>query len=279
MHVGQDDTRTAPVAAGCVGSTCRARAADNRPRRTAARGSRLCPVCRDRLMGELRQLPALYEECGRRLSGTDQPRERTSGGPLPGMPFNTAASEARSEILGVLRSWAGVVVDARRSGTARDRVPVLAAFLSRHVEWLAAHAAAADVCEEVAGLVRRTRRVIDPEPLSRVAIGACVETACSGELTAMVRPRQAHRPAEIVCSADPAHRWPGHEWLRLSRRLAQEETRWLSAADIARLWGIAPGSVYRHASERSWRRRSRSGRTFYHDGDVRGTLDQPAQRA
>ncbi|MGW1144245.1 hypothetical protein ACWD6I_04080 [Streptomyces sp. NPDC002454] len=277
--MSQDDVCTPPRAAACVGSTCRAGVGDNRPRRIAARGSRLCPVCRDRLAGELRQLPTLYEECGRQLSGTDRPRERTSGGPLPGMPFNTAASEARSEILGVLRSWAGVVDsrDSRRSGTARDTVPLLAALLLRQVEWLAAHAAAADVCEEVTGLVRRTRRVIDPDPLSRVAIGACVETSCSGELTAMIRPRQAHRPAEIVCSADPAHQWLGRDWLRLSRHLTREETRWLSAADIARLWGIAPGSVYRHASERSWRRRSRSGRTFYHDGDVRGTLDRPAQ--
>ncbi|MBO0913767.1 hypothetical protein P8A22_09060 [Streptomyces laculatispora] len=277
--MGQDGMRGSPVAVSCEGSACRAGAADSRPVRVAARRSRLCPVCRDRLAGELRLLPQLYEECGLLLGGTDQPRERTSGGPLPGMLFNTTASEARSAIFGVLRSWAGVVVDARRAGTARDTVPVLAGFLVRHVDWLAAHPAAADICEEFTGLVRRTRRVIDPEPLSRVAIGECVEAACSGELTAMVRSRQAHRPAEIVCSADPAHQWLGHDWLRLSRRLAREDTRWLSAADIARLWGIAPGSVYRHASQQSWRRRSRSGRTFYHDADVRETLDRPARPA
>ncbi|MEU3305350.1 hypothetical protein ABZ729_36915 [Streptomyces sp. NPDC006678] len=277
--MSQDDMRRVPTATPCVGSVCRAGAAEDRPRRVAARGSRLCPVCRDRLAGDLRRLPELYEECGLRLSGADQPRERTSGGPLPGMPFNTAASEARSEILGVLRSWAGVAVDARQPGTVRDTVPVLAAFLLRHVDWLAAHPAAAEVCEEVSRLVRRTRRVIDPEPLSRVAIGACVETACSGELTAMVRPQQAHRPAEIVCSADTAHQWLGHDWLQLSRRLAQDETRWLSAAAITRMWGIAPGSVYRHASERNWRRRSRSGRTYYHDGDVQKTLDRPTRSA
>ncbi|MFF3333596.1 hypothetical protein ACFYWX_29270 [Streptomyces sp. NPDC002888] len=277
--MGQEDTRTAASSASCVGSDCRGRAAAGRSRRIAAPGSHLCAVCRDRLVAEVRQLPYLYEECGRRLSGTDQPRERTSGGPLPGMPFNAAASEARSAILGALRSWAGLVVEERRSGTSRDTVPVLAALLMRHADWLAAHGAASDVCEEISALVRRSRRVIDPEPLSRVAIGTCVETDCSGELTAMVRPQQSHRPAEIVCDRNPSHHWLGHEWLQLSRRLAQEKTRWLTAPDIARLWGIAPGSVYRHASERSWRRQSRTGRTYYHESDVRDTLDRRAQRA
>ncbi|MCF3104177.1 hypothetical protein IPZ58_21665 [Streptomyces roseoverticillatus] len=50
-------------------------------------------------------------------------------------------------------------------------------------------------------------------------------------------------------------------------------TRWISAADIARLWGIAPGSVYRHASQAQWRRQTRTGRTYYHEADVQRTLE------
>ncbi len=48
---------------------------------------------------------------------------------------------------------------------------------------------------------------------------------------------------------------------------------WVSAGHIARLWRIPPGSVYRHAGEQRWRRRTRGGRTYYHGGDVRRTLE------
>ncbi|WP_455354453.1 hypothetical protein [Streptomyces sp. SYSU K217416] len=295
--------RTATVLAVCEGAGCRRQEAAGRARRCAEAGSRLCFSCADRLALDLRGLPRQYEECGLRLGGSDQPRERTSGGPLPGMPFNTAAAETRSAILGVLRSWAAVVVEQRRvAAPPEGTVSRLALFLVRHAEWLGTHEAAADVSEEVARLVRRARRVIDPDPLRRVPIGDCVEPDCGGALTATVKSRQPQIPAEITCEADPAHRWLGHEWLQLSRRLASvrrtapgsgaeesaapgspdatdDAVRWVGAAEIARLWGIAPGSVYRHASEQQWRRRTRAGRTQYHDEDVRRTLHGRATRA
>ncbi|MFF6782484.1 hypothetical protein [Streptomyces sp. NPDC012510] len=285
--------RTATALTVCEGADCRRQEAAGRARRRAEAASRLCSGCGDRLASDLRGLPRLYEECGLRLGGSDQPRERTSGGPLPGMPFNTAAAETRSEIQAVLRSWAAVVVAERGVTVPEGTVRALALFLARHADWLGGHQAAADVSEEVARLVRHARRVIDPDPLRRVPIGTCVESDCEGGLTAAVRSRSPRVPAEIVCDADPAHRWMGHEWLQLSRRMAggrrpvpgagesTPETedavgpavRWVGAADIARMWGIAPGSVYRHASEQRWRRRSRAGRTQYHDEDVRRTLD------
>jgi hypothetical protein len=47
----------------------------------------------------------------------------------------------------------------------------------------------------------------------------------------------------------------------------------VTAADIARLWGISTGSAYRHASQSKWRRYQRQGRTYYHGEDVMRTLD------
>ncbi|MFD3488469.1 hypothetical protein [Streptomyces sp. NPDC058665] len=35
----------------------------------------------------------------------------------------------------------------------------------------------------------------------------------------------------------------------------------------------------RHASERRWRRSTRAGRTYYHDSDVRRTLDRAGRGA
>ncbi|MFI6079983.1 hypothetical protein ACIBBB_03105 [Streptomyces sp. NPDC051217] len=306
--------RAAAATTVCGGAGCAAREASGLVRRRAEAGRRLCPGCERRLLAELRAVAGLYEECGRLLGGSDQPREKTSGGPLPGMPFNMAAAEARSAFASTLWTWVGLVVEERRLSAPPRSVDALAEFLTRHADWLGTHDAAGDLSEELARVVRRARRVIDPSEARRVPIGGCVEESCAGALAARVDPRKPQVPAEIICDADPAHRWLGHEWLQLSHRInsrrakaststtgrsvngrsagdarqdaspeppaeSPSDTRWVSAADIARLWGIAPGSVYRHASERRWRRSTRAGRTYYHDSDVRRTLDRAGRGA
>ncbi|GAA2427670.1 hypothetical protein [Streptomyces macrosporus] len=272
----------------CPGSGCRApddRGAE-RPRTTA--GGRLCPACRSRLAADLRRTPRLYDACGRVLGGgRAEPRERTSGGRYPsGMPFNTAAFEVRSAILGVLSSWTALVTEERGVTPPPRAVPELAAFLVRHLDWLAAHRAAGDLADEVGLLVRRARRLADPDPVRRVRIGRCAEPGCAGTLTARLG-SDAPGAAEIRCDADTAHRWAGHEWSRLGRRLHRGEPgaaagrpAWLTADEISRLWGIPSGSVYRLASERGWSRRRRGGRTYYDETEVRDALrDRTASTA
>ncbi|WP_345671523.1 hypothetical protein [Streptomyces similanensis] len=278
-------------------------------------GRRLCPLCREQLSLDLRRLPALYEACGRLLDGgfRDATRPKTSGGPPHGVPFNTLAADVRADILGVLGSWAGAVVGERGGPAPCRAVPQLSVFLGRHLDWIAAHDAAGECSGELARLVGRARRVVDPDVRHRVTIGGCVEPGCAGALTAVVRPDPARLPAVIRCDRDPAHHWPGHQWLHLRRRLdgaapalpgpapavspgrpagpeaagstapepraagASPATpapavRWVTAADVARLWGISTGSAYRHASEAGWRRHHRRGRTYYHGEDVLATL-------
>ncbi|MFE6774408.1 hypothetical protein ACFVFD_36070 [Streptomyces fimicarius] len=304
-------TRTATTTVTrCVGAICAGRRAAGEAGRTANSGLRLCQACLDRLSTELRRLPELYEACGRRLDGGTQDtlRPRTSGGPLRGMPFNVQAAEVRTEILTVLGSWAGAVAEKRGVAAPRREVLPLRVFLGRHLAWLAAHDAAGDFCGEVARLARRARRVADPEVRRRLPIGGCAEPDCSGSLTAVVGPGQPRTPAVISCDQDPDHRWLGHEWLQLSDRLrgtasagnrasrqadadtdtdakatggeaeesgsaaAAAAVRWVTAADVARLWQMPTGTVYRHASEAGWRRRSARGRTYYRGEDVVATL-------
>ncbi|MDR3080892.1 MAG: hypothetical protein LBV60_08175 [Streptomyces sp.] len=238
---------------------------------------------------ELRRLPGLYEECADRLSAphAEQLRERTSGGPTPGMPFNSGAADVRSSILQVLGSWAALVVDERGIAAPRREVPLLGDLLSRHADWLAAHTAAGEISQEIAQLTRRARWVTDPQTLRQVPVGDCVESDCGGSLTAEVRPERPELPAEIRCDRDAAHRWFGHQWLQLARRIAgaaapgrqaaaprAEQVHWVTARDVARLWEIPPGSVYRHASVQKWRRRNLAGRTYYHGSDVHETLSR-----
>jgi hypothetical protein len=278
--VTQGTVRTVAVGTLCGGVGCWRRHETGQVRRRVITGLQLCRACRDNLAAGLENLPGLYKECGHLLGGSDQPHDRTSGGPMPGMPFNAAAADVRAAILGVLGSWSGMVVEERRVTAPRRTVSALAKFLGKHVDWMAAHVTAVEATDEVAQLVRSARRVAYPNLVRRVSIGACVEVSCAGELVAFVHSQEPLLPAEISCDADPSHSWLGHQWMQLSRRMSTAPaittpaTRWLSAADISRLWSTPTGSVYRLASEQRWRRRRQASRTYYHEADVLHTFSQ-----
>lgn len=264
----------------CKGAACLHSGTAGRTPELAVAGSRLCPTCRLRLTHDLRRLPRLHDECGQLLTGVDRPRDRTSGGgSAPGLPFNTAAADARSGIIGVLRSWAALVIEERGVGVPQDTPATIAEFLLHHSAWLLAHQAAGELSDELARCVRRARQVIDPAPRRRIPVGDCVVPGCEGGLTAAVRPGGFDPAVEVGCDAEPAHRWSGQEWMRQGGRLGAERTertepavRWMTARDIAVLWGAAPGSVYRRASEGQWRRRAVNGRTYYHEQDVHASF-------
>ncbi len=281
----QGRVRTAAVGALCARIGCRRRCEIGRGRRGVVAGSRLCRACRNEFSARLESLPELYSECGRQLGGSDRPRGNATGsGSMPGMPFNAAAADVRARILSVLGSWSGMVVEERRVTAPERSVEALVTFLGRHVDWIAAHVAVTEATDEVAQLVRTARRVAYPNPVRRVAIGGCVEVGCGGELVAFVHPQEPLQPAEIRCDVDPCHSWLEHHWMQLSHRMGTvpsiaTATRWLSAADISRLWSIPQGSVYRLASEQQWRRRNQARHTYYHEVDVLQTFGQRKPRS
>ncbi|MER7986125.1 hypothetical protein ABTY53_11035 [Streptomyces noursei] len=222
-------------------------------------------------------MPQLHEECGRMLSSSGGPRERTSGGPLPGMPFNTAATEVRSGIVTTLASWSGLVAQERGVAAPARTVPSLARWLVAHLEWLAAHPAAGEFSAELERLVRAARRVTSSGAVRRVPLGACVEPGCGGTLVARTGGPSAGT-AEIRCDADAGHRWAEYEWAQLRCRMApsgageRRRTQWVSPQDVSRIWRVSLGSVYRLASENAWGRRRVGGRSHYDEADVRRTL-------
>ncbi|MFH7597486.1 hypothetical protein WDV06_20630 [Streptomyces racemochromogenes] len=275
------------VTAPCQGEGCRRRTADGHSRRRTAEGGRLCRPCREHLDAGLAELVHLYEECGRMLAGAapGSLRERTTGGELPGLPFNGAAADVRARMVSVLGSWSGLVAQERGFAPPPRTVAALSAFLRRNGDWLVAHPAAAEATEEIARLVRAGRRAAFPDPTRSIRLGTCPEPGCSGSLTVAVRgaDRDTGRDAgrAVVCDADPAHRWTSDQWSGLSRSMEADERtaateRWLTAADIARLWHTPTGTVYRLASEQKWRRRNRAGRTYYNETDVRTCFDRRA---
>lgn len=233
----------------------------------------------------------LYRTCGELLDGSRSvsgPRERTSGGGTPGLPFNTHASDARREILTLLGSWAGLVAEARQVPGPDRTVEALAAFLVRHWSWLAAHSAVVDASHELNAAARRAARAADLDRDRRlVVVGPCPEPGCAGQLQSLIHPHSAAAPA-VRCRVDPAHHWTGGQLMALRRRMTATSaathpapltppptrTAWLTASDITRLWGVPSGSVYRLASQGAWRRRSRNGRTYYHEADVVRALSE-----
>lgn len=124
-----------------VSTTQLRRCAAPRCRRAAALRSRLCTHCRDQLAEHLSELPARY-------AALDQDR-------APGAPMPPHAVEARSAIRGVLASWAHLVVNGRALPRPVRSVAGMAEFLQRHIDWLGAHPAAAEIIGEIAELATR----------------------------------------------------------------------------------------------------------------------------
>ncbi|MGW0393820.1 hypothetical protein ACWDYJ_23555 [Streptomyces sp. NPDC003042] len=286
------------VTALCHGEGCRDGHAHGRARRRTAEGSRLCSACREHLAASLAQLAHLYEECGRMLGGSapGSLRERRSGSELPGLPFNGAAADVRARIVSVLGSWSGLVAQQRGLVSPPRTAAALTSFLLRNADWLAAHSAASEASEEIARLVRAGRRAAFPDAARTVRIGVCPEAGCAGTLAVAVASAARAADQAIVCDADPGHHWTSDRWSELSERMRSADfadsagspgagarvaatERWLSAADIARLWHAPVGTVYRLASEERWRRRNRAGRTYYNETDVRSCFSRRAARA
>ncbi|WP_062209276.1 hypothetical protein [Streptomyces sp. NBRC 109706] len=47
----------------------------------------------------------------------------------------------------------------------------------------------------------------------------------------------------------------------------------LTADDIASIWRIPKGTIYRYAHTYRWRRYTQTGRAYYHPEDVTTTID------
>lgn len=168
------------------------------PRPAAAR-SLLCGHCRDDLDQRLRNLPDLYVAMER-------------SGRTPGVPLSPRTVEVRAAIRGVLASWAQVVVDERAVSRPIRNVAGMAEFLRRHVDWLGAHPAAAEIASEVGELVTAASELIDSDASWRVVVGKCADPRCTGDLVAWMRPFATAEPSEITCTQNRDHAWPAPGW-------------------------------------------------------------------
>ncbi|WP_222851160.1 helix-turn-helix domain-containing protein [Phytoactinopolyspora mesophila] len=108
--------------------------------------------------------------------------ERVRGGTRGGSPgLNQAALSAREDIMSILASWAGLVVDERELSSRPERsVRSLSEFLLTQLDWLSDHPAAGDLVSEIHEVATAAQRVMEPDASVRLQIGPCHERDCDG---------------------------------------------------------------------------------------------------
>jgi hypothetical protein len=202
----RDDTDDQP--------TCRSRRHEPGTAPLRAPGLAICAACRDVAEETLIELPELFELCAHALDlRPTEPRERVSGHRPRGIVLRDTVVSVRSEILGVLAAWCGLVT-AERGVLAPDMLDIrkLVTFLAIHVHWLCQHPAAPDFVDELTDLTGAAAEAIRPETGFRVAVGTCLRPDCDRTVYA-----EAHRedadPYEVSCEA--GHVWAPEHWLFL----------------------------------------------------------------
>ncbi len=153
---------------------------------------------------ELAALPELYGACEHVLGNRGRPPgEKVRGGVPGGIHLHQGALDARSRVLTVLASWSGLVVGERGGPGPRLReVDALVRYLLANLDWLLAHAAAADFEAEVREVARAARRVGGTEEHRR-EVGACA--TCGSRVWA----------GRSAVRCERGHDLPVREWLLL----------------------------------------------------------------
>jgi len=194
--------------------TCRSRRHEPGTAPPLAPGLGICSLCRDLTEKTLIELPALFEMCAHALDlRPNEPRERVSGHRPRGIVLRDAVVSVRSDILGVLAAWSGLVtVERGVAGPDELAIRKLVGFLAIHVRWLCQHPAAADFADEVTGLADAANEAMRPDTGFRVAVGTCLHPGCDRTVYAEAH-REGAEPYEVSCEA--GHVWAPRHWLAL----------------------------------------------------------------
>lgn len=254
---------------------------------------RLCRAHRSRLERDLADLPRLHADLGDHLApGTSGGGYITIGGGIPTgrgtddagplaihegrLPINPAVADHRDQIKHDLVWWAIYVADERgHAQPAANTVPAIAAWLGRHVEWIAGHHVAAVECPPVmAALVGRARGLLDPN--RRLATGERCRTTdedgarCNGLISMVQASDETWTARCTVCGPQVAAAY-------LHDKVAG---RWVTIERVRAYALRAHGVRAERATIRSWAARERvvtaitDGVTWYDLGSVQRYLTE-----
>lgn len=201
--------------------TCRSRRHESGAAPLLVPGLYICPPCRDIAEETLIELPSLFEMCAHLLDlRPNGLRERVSGHRPHGIVLRDAVVSVRSEILGVLASWCGLVISERGvPGPDELAIRKLVGFLGIHLQWLFQHPMAPDLVDELTDLSEAVSLALRPETGFRVAVGICPNPECERPVFAEAH-REGAEPYEVAC--DAGHVWAPEHWLSLRGRRGQD---------------------------------------------------------
>lgn len=194
----------------------------------AATGSMLCAPCIRQVERDLRTLPALYQECLHHISPISRRLHPTKvSGSRKRDHLNISALDTRQNILAILESWSGIVVEKLGAVAPARSVPHLAHFLLRHLEWLTAQPPAADFADEIESLNAELLRVFDSDRSDlHTVVRECVMDNCTGTINASPQNTGNSGTSSISCSS--GHSWEMREWLIL-RKLMERQRKGVNA--------------------------------------------------
>lgn len=194
----------------------------------ASTGSVLCVGCIRQVEDNLCALPVLYRESLHHAEPVSRRMNQTRvSGSRSRDRLDMSVLDARHNILAILDSWSGFVVEKLGKDAPVRSVPHLARFLLLNHEWLIAQPPAPDFADEIDGLRLEMLRTIDPglnEP--GLSSTECVVDDCAGTIEAVSQGNGNAARRSIQCSS--GHTWEMHEWITL-RPLMQRRRKVVSA--------------------------------------------------
>lgn len=172
---------------------------------------------RDKLAGDLAELPEWHERCAEVLDDRQYHfGERTSGRARGGIRLNEAAVAIRSDIVEVLTSWCRLIVEELHVPGPRKRdVWTLTEFLTAHIDWLSAHPDAGDFTAKLAELRASACEVVGRIRRTNAELGQCAWPACGRPLQLVRSTADDPAPCQVSCAA--GHVWRPEQWLLLAR--------------------------------------------------------------
>lgn len=286
----------------CAAPGCLPRGADKPAR--ALDGLLLCGHHTEHIGRDAARLAIAHAELGQALTGRASTGTAAIGGVTthPGLNLDAAAAAARLDIRRLLVGTARCIAHRRgiqlphvtqwayrplpagvhgpltavRVPVYDDRTTALAAVVQDNRVWLAGHPDAGVIADEYGYLRRRANGILYGERTRVVHIGRCpmMVTAgipCRGEVRALVRPTDELLPLAVSCE-DPDHSWPVEHLARLGRWIGLKEGRWMSAAELAILYGLPVRRIHQLASLHQWQRTNDGHRpVLYSAHDARST--------
>jgi hypothetical protein len=190
--------------------------------RPAADGLALCWSCITRMERALAEMPALYADLAHALVPRRGDAPRITGGDTTSLPINLAAAATRHDIDTYTRGLAAWVAAERGHHPPALGVSATCAWLTRHIEWIAAQPEAAEVADWLGDLRGRALAVISPTGRRHFTVhgdeATCLEDGCEGRLVATLDGIHS----VLRCDLHPeVHVYPISEWLAFGRRLHQ----------------------------------------------------------